>query len=857
MAPDTLEQQLLPALTQLGRFWSLNRKKWVNEARQKITIADKLTARLAQQQATTTRDLELHKITLNNLQTDHRVQSEHLRSRTETHAALTAAHTTLQVDAQRLGDQLDATKKTLLTLQTTHAALQALHQDLIRTHAEQSGVLAQERAIHQSLQVTHADLELQTAETKHQLRETANECQLLHGELKTSLEVHQQLQFSHEKLVEQLQEQANAHATLMSVYTALETDAQTLRDELGMTHQALAVLEATHAELGAQHTALAQDHAQQGSALKQEQACHQTLQTAYADLEQDAAESKRQSAKAMAESMTFQLTLESLQESHGQLQRGLAQHQEWLQQEKAARQAEAQEKAELALRHDALNGQHNDLRLAHQSARQQFATIAHLLGVTPQDAMGQASPLVTEISGLMQREALVRRVLGASPMVAETHFQSTVSELDQGDNGPSLSSFSNWVKTCFEPALGEWNLPAEQLAFALGQIKELETAIAVLKSTPLLRDKFVVAVAGGFSSGKSSFISSLVEDQTIELPSGMEPVTAIPTYVMSGDRDVIRGHTFRGGEIAMSNELYKSLSHDFAQSLGFNLRDILPYVTIETSLRHVEHLAFVDLPGYDAAASEGAYTAGDEHTATDFMQSADAVVWVVGLDSNGTLPDTDLTHLSNLSERNLPVHVVLNKADLREPSQVTEVLEQIHVLLEGQQISFIGLSAYSAVHGEELQFLRQSLLQSLGLWDRPVQPLTRVLRQFGEVMDQLGRMVEGTSSKRTAMLDAVQSLRLDFMELLSHLPNKAPEESDQDSERRSYVEHVYGADELDDLIGTEGGNGTRSSSLRRNVNKRMSQLQEGLLESVDPAAAKDLLLRMRRDGMNYLKRALA
>ncbi|WP_027478763.1 dynamin family protein [Curvibacter gracilis] len=674
MAPDTLEQQLLPALTQLGRFWSLNRKKWVNDARQQISAADALTARILKHQAVLKGDLEHQKVTLKQLQDTHSQQAERLRECTDANTTLTVAH------------------------------------------------------------------------------------------------------------------------------NALLLDASALRDALSESQQTLTGLELALAELKGQRQALTQENEQQGSALAQAQASHQSLQMAYSALEQRATQSQRDLLVASEECRTLQATLESLREVHQQVQRDLAQHQKWLQQEQAANQVLAHEKAVL-----------------------------------------------------QKKEALVREILSAPPRVHPPHRHDPEWDKDQFEEPTGGPSFSDWLKVFFVPALGELHLPAEPLAFVLDRVQELEATVAMLESTPLLRDKFVVAVAGGFSSGKSSFISSLIEGQTIELPNGMEPVTSIPTYVMSGGTDAIRGHTFRGGEISMSVDIYKGLSHDFAQSLGFNLRDILPYVTIETTLRHVEHLAFVDLPGYDAADSEGIHTAGDELTATDFMQSADAIVWVVGLDSNGTLPETDLAHLDKLSQRDLPIHVVLNKADLREPSQVTEVLDQIRDLLEAERIQFVGLSAYSSVLGEELQFLQKSLLESFGLWDQPGQPMTRVLRQFGELMDQ----VEGASSQRTATLDAVKSLRLDFMELLSHLPNGVLEESDLDSQRREYIEHVYSADEIDDLIGAQAENGTRLPSLRRNVNKRMMQLQKGLLANVDPGAAKDLLLRMRQEGMNYLERALA
>ncbi|EER62364.1 hypothetical protein AcdelDRAFT_0048 [Acidovorax delafieldii 2AN] len=730
MAPDTLERQLLPALEQLGRFWVLRRRKWVHEARQGIRATDQQTARLVQEQAALTVDLERHKAALLQLQADHGELGERLRARTDAHAALTAAHAAVQGDAQALCDELGATVRNLATLQTAHSELEARHQ------------------------------------------------------------------------------------------------------------------------------VLTQMHAQQGSALEQQQAKHRSLLIAHAALEHNASESQRQLCEAIDESKVQQAALANLREAHQKLLLDLRQHQEWLQQETANRESLFQENKALSLHHETLIGRHDRLVSAHQAVMQQFHVMAGLLGLTPEHATGEDAPLVTKISALLEREELVRWILSAPPRATDACHLDHDPRSNLADHVTSLPSFLDWLGTRLAPALGESHLPAEEVARALGRARELEAAVAVLEDTPQLRDKFVVAVAGGFSSGKSSFITSFIQDRAVELPIGIQPVTSIPTYVMAGNSGDIRGHTYRGGEISISGELYKGLSHDFVHSLGFNLRDILPYVTVETTLRGLNHLAFVDLPGYDAAASEGACTATDGLTATDFIEGADAIVWVVGLDSNGTLPDTDLALLDKLSTGERPLHVVLNKADLRAPEQVTEVLEQLHVLLKQAQIQYVGLSAYSSELGEELQFQQQSLFETLERWDRPGKPVARVLRQFDELMDQLELAVESTCSKRASMADTLHSLRLDFQELLSHLPTEDKPRNDQEAELEAYVNPVSGVAEVKSHTETQSEDSARLACLQKDANERLSQLQSGLSGGVDQAAARRLLAQMRQEGMDYLQQRL-
>lgn len=55
--------------------------------------------------------------------------------------------------------------------------------------------------------------------------------------------------------------------------------------------------------------------------------------------------------------------------------------------------------------------------------------------------------------------------------------------------------------------------------------------------------KTVVAVAGSFSSGKSSFMNSFFVNRNVKLPTGMTQTTAISSYVMPDEVPSIMGHS--------------------------------------------------------------------------------------------------------------------------------------------------------------------------------------------------------------------------------------------------------------------------------------------------------------------------
>ena len=61
-------------------------------------------------------------------------------------------------------------------------------------------------------------------------------------------------------------------------------------------------------------------------------------------------------------------------------------------------------------------------------------------------------------------------------------------------------------------------------------LQEIEKELELISSFPALHTKTTIAVGGGFSAGKSEFISSFIKTD-VKLPIGVVPTTAIPSYV--------------------------------------------------------------------------------------------------------------------------------------------------------------------------------------------------------------------------------------------------------------------------------------------------------------------------------------
>ncbi|EER62363.1 hypothetical protein AcdelDRAFT_0047 [Acidovorax delafieldii 2AN] len=302
-------------------------------------------------------------------------------------------------------------------------------------------------------------------------------------------------------------------------------------------------------------------------------------------------------------------------------------------------------------------------------------------------------------------------------------------------------------------------------AEVLFRLQGVADKLDLLGSSPALHGKTVVAVAGGFSSGKSSFITSFIEDRQVSLPVGIEPVTSIPTYVVSGAGSAIRGHTYKGGVIDIAPDFYSRLSHAFVHGFGFNLREILPFVAIETPLRGLKHLTFIDLPGYDAAQSEGAHTSDDLSKAREFISQAQALIWLIGADSNGEIPAADLDFLLEQQSDGRQLYVVLNKADLRPEDSLVEVLEQFRSTLDNAGIDFEGLCAYSSALGIQVKYRRQSLKSFLRTLDQPVDARANLLKELNATFRKLYTAMSHNAQSSTEIAEVVNSLELDLHEL--------------------------------------------------------------------------------------------
>jgi len=299
-------------------------------------------------------------------------------------------------------------------------------------------------------------------------------------------------------------------------------------------------------------------------------------------------------------------------------------------------------------------------------------------------------------------------------------------------------------------------------AKALLLLQDIENRLEKITIFSSIYNKNIVAVGGGFSAGKSEFLNSLFLDKQIQLPVGINPVTAIPTYITVGKENQIKGYSYKGGVIELSASLYKQLSHDFINSLGFNLKDIAPIMAIETPMESYANICFIDTPGYNP--SNAGYTNNDAQTSQEYLEHANILLWTIGMDTNGTIPASDLDFLENISREDKKIYIIANKADLRSAADIEDILDIFEEILDEYDIEYEGISAFSSVNKEEINYRKESLFDFLERVNNPVEIQGSIFSELDTVFDMYEQAINEQIEWTKGIQSHFKSLELDLLE---------------------------------------------------------------------------------------------
>jgi len=289
------------------------------------------------------------------------------------------------------------------------------------------------------------------------------------------------------------------------------------------------------------------------------------------------------------------------------------------------------------------------------------------------------------------------------------------------------------------------------------KLKKVESDLTLISAFPDLFKKNIITIGGGFSAGKSEFINSFTN---IKLPVNIDPTTAIATYVLKGNDEII-ACSYKGAKVDLKEidkNFLQILSHQFIKSFKFNIKELLEYLVVATKMSY-ENICFVDTPGYNPSKKEE-----DFETASKYLKNSEVLIWLIGLDSSGTIPSSDLNFLEKLGLENKKLYVVLNKADLKGISDLEDIIDEIKDVLEDYSIEYEGISAYSAIFKEEFLFEKKSLFKFLEEENSEKLIVKDIINEFQKIYLLYKLSLEREKKEKKVIYNTLHSLSMDLLE---------------------------------------------------------------------------------------------
>ncbi len=346
--------------------------------------------------------------------------------------------------------------------------------------------------------------------------------------------------------------------------------------------------------------------------------------------------------------------------------------------------------------------------------------------------------------GLKERYDLIARILNAR--IENEGLEEYQSVLDN-----EFLEFASGVDSLKEKEI------------ALLTLQEIKKELQLVASYPSLFQKTMVAVGGGFSAGKSTFLNNLL-GLKLKLPEHMNPTTAIPTYCLKGKKEVLMGFSQNGGMVELP---HLAFDHQFLNSLGFNLKEIMPFMLLSAPSVPFEFLCFIDTPGFNSA-NQG-YTDGDEQASKGSLKHAKHILWFISCES-GEIHEDDLEYLQELYEEGKQVFIVLSRADSRTKRQLEEVAIKIKETLEDNGIEFLGIGAYSATRYQEIKEFSEkspvfdSLEEFLIKLNKRSEKQNEILSVLYDVCLAYEKAIEQDANQFKRYQKALHSVKLDLMQ---------------------------------------------------------------------------------------------
>jgi len=204
-----------------------------------------------------------------------------------------------------------------------------------------------------------------------------------------------------------------------------------------------------------------------------------------------------------------------------------------------------------------------------------------------------------------------------------------------------------------------------------------------------------IVVAGGFSSGKSSFLNKLVGDGNL-LPTGVDPVSVVPTYLYCSEQHTeakVKGVNTKNAVISLPKEVLQAIQH--SNKSNIHIASVLEKLFVEVNAPRIKGIVFIDTPGYNNSTKKNDSNGKtDEETARASLKEGQALIWLVDCEKGVTVTED----LNIIKEFKGPKLIVFHKADKKGELESKNIVESTGADLEEKfGDDLIDVIAYSSL----------------------------------------------------------------------------------------------------------------------------------------------------------------
>lgn len=269
---------------------------------------------------------------------------------------------------------------------------------------------------------------------------------------------------------------------------------------------------------------------------------------------------------------------------------------------------------------------------------------------------------------------------------------------------------------------------------------------------PWLMNKNVIAIVGKFSSGKSSILNTLLEqDLPPDLKEKLMPVdsletTAISTYISFSRKFSVGYIDAINDKKAISHEDFLTFKKENSEELKLN--KLIRNFIIDIPNSNFNDIVLVDTPGYNAIDTN------DKKRALASLKEADYVLWVLSV-GDGELT-RDSIELIKAYLMNKKIIVIINKCDLKSSRDREGVRNKIVQTLTDYEIPYTHCIEFSSKNEKELHkanFERiLNEIQSKPLDDAKIKLWDMLIHLIGALKNKIDNCILNAISVRDTLI---------------------------------------------------------------------------------------------------------